>query len=87
MKIQQQFNLKRLLESDASIQLSVFDLRNGADNFRNPFDAGKQKKDQEDFIQNFVRNNPNYLFSQNKNALDDATKAKILKQFRQLRAQ
>ena len=81
MKIQQQFNLKKLLESDVSNQLSVFDLRNGADNFRNPFDAGKQKKDQNEFITRFLRDNPNYLFSQNKNALDDETKAKILKQF------
>ena len=79
--MQGKISFRQLLEAETSNKLATFDLRNDANNFRNPFDAGKQKKDQEDFIQNFLRNNPNYLFLQGKNSLDDETKAKILKQF------
>lgn len=79
--MQQKINLRALLGANLSNKLSVFDLRQDAANFRNPFDDDRQKKDQDEFISRFLRNNPNYLFLQNKRALDDDERATILRRF------
>lgn len=51
-----------MFSARADNALSIFDLREDAANFRNPFDAEKLKAEQERFIQDFLKNNPNYLF-------------------------
>lgn len=71
----------KLLELKTANSLAALDLRQDASNFRNPFDGEKQKKEQEEFVKNFLRNNPNYLFLQNKNVLDDTERQNILKRF------
>ena len=79
--MQGKISLRQLLETQTNNKLATFDLRNDAQNFRNPFDGEKQKKDQNEFVNRFLQNNPNYLYLQNKPALDDDERQKILKNF------
>lgn len=81
VQMQSKINFRQFLTANLDNQLSAFDLRSDADNFRSPFNGEKQKKDQQEFVERFLRNNPNYLFSENKSSLDDETRSRILKQF------
>lgn len=80
-KIEAKANSIKLFETRLDNQLSSFSLRQDAANFRNPFDSSAQAKSQNEFIDRFLRNNPNYLYLQNKTDLDEATRADILRRF------
>ncbi len=43
-------------------RMSVFGLQQQANNFRNPFDPNEFKRKEQDFINDYLFNNPNYLF-------------------------
>jgi len=62
IEMQKKINLRQMLEAQVGNQLSAFDLRNDANNFRNPLDPEKQKLEEEQFIKRFLYNNRNYLY-------------------------
>lgn len=64
VQMQRLINSRRLFEAQIDNRLSVFGLREDAANFRNPFDPERLRVEQERFIQDFLRRNPNYLFLQ-----------------------
>jgi hypothetical protein len=53
---------KELFSLRLNNALGAYDLRNDAANFRNPFDPQKLQSDQDQFIQRFLQDNPNYLY-------------------------
>lgn len=81
VEMQKKLNFRAQFAALLENKLSVIGLNQEAANFRNPFDGEKQKKEQDEFVARFLRNNPNYLFLNNKNALDEEARSKILKQF------
>ena len=76
--MQKTADAKKLFELRLDNRLSVFDLKQDAANFRNPFDPSKQANEQNEFVQRFLRNNPNYLYLQGKTEVDDAARKDIL---------
>ncbi len=62
IEMQEKLNRMSVFEARTDNRLSILDLKNQAENFRNPLDPDKQKHDEETFIKRFLYNNPNYLF-------------------------
>lgn len=87
LALEGKLNSNNLFSARLENKLNVFGLRDEADNFRNPFDASKQKKEQDEFLARFFRNNPNYAFLNNIPAntliknLPEAERTKILTRF------
>jgi hypothetical protein len=79
VEMERAINARNLFSTRLDNNLNASDLNAQAANFRNPFDANKVQKQQDEFINRFLFNNPNYLFLQGKKELDDAARADILK--------
>lgn len=77
-QIQQDFNRLKLFETRLENRLGISDLRSDAANFRNPFDGDRVRREEDEFVQRFLRNNPNYLYLQGKSELDEAGRKDIL---------
>ncbi len=61
VQMQQKLSANALFGARLDNNLGILDLRQDAANFRNPFDSKKQTRDQQKYIADFLRNNPNYL--------------------------
>lgn len=79
--IETRTNNLRLFEARLNNNLSAFDLRDAANNFRNPLQtksADETKREQDTIIERFLRDNPNFLFLEGKTEVDNDTRLKIL---------
>lgn len=87
LTLEGKLNSNNLFSARLDNKLNVFGLRDEANNFRNPFDGSKQKQEQDEFLERFFRNNPNYAFLNNIPAntlikdLPEAERTKILTRF------